>query len=140
MPTQSKLKIFLAEDANERTAGCKQQLQHMGYTTVFSFETTGSCLKRLQLKPDVVLLPLPADSPEGVSLQKKIHSFNRQIIVVFAGWGNKIPLGAAMHKAEKRIARRRKKERLAMKFQSCMRFLLSPLQKISAAHLPVSGM
>ena len=108
----AKLKIFLAGDETGAMTACKNQLLDMGYTAVFSFGNPGACIRRLPLKPDLVILPLAPRSPKARMLVKQILGFNRQIIVVFTGGQAEARLQAIVHRAERRKINRIRRQRL----------------------------
>jgi len=132
MPTSSKIKIFLADHSATRLNSAKRQLETMGYATVFSFASPDACIKRLPLRPDLILLPCPVKSPEGMSLLRKIHAINRQAMVMFIGEAS---VETIMRRAERKRARRMMKQAIVQKIITIVspiaRFLLLPLP---AAH------
>jgi CheY-like chemotaxis protein len=118
MPHRSKLKIFLADDLADRRACAKHQLENMGYAAVFSFASPDACLKRLPLRPDLVLLPVPVKSPQGLDLQRRIRAFNRRTMVMYIGDAPETQLEAAMRRAEKTCSYRRLKEAIVRKIKA----------------------
>lgn len=142
----AKLKIFLAADAAGNMASFKNQLLNMGYTAVFSFSNTDACIKRLPLKPDLVILPAAPRSAEGRTLVKQILGFNRQIMVIFTGGLAEARLQAIVERAKRRKLYRIRRRQLSDKlFFYSGAFLLAPcLKRISgmfSAHpvQPVPG-
>ena len=118
MPNHSKLKIFLADHSADRLASSKHQLENLGYAAVFAFASPDACLKRLPLRPDLVFLPCPVKSPEGMSLLHKIHAFNRQTMVMFIGETPETALEKAMRIAERKRRNRRIKEGIIRKIKA----------------------
>ncbi len=118
MPNRSKLKIFLADASADRLANSKHHLENMGYPAVFSFASPDACLKRLPLRPDLVLLPVPVKSPQGLDLQKRIRAYNRQTMVMYIGDAPGTHLEAAMRRAEKTCSYRRLKEAIVRKVKA----------------------
>ena len=78
-----KLKIFLVDDSPTYLEMYKNYLVNLGYPAVFSFASSRTFLKRLNLKPDMVFLAYPMDSLETIEILKKISEFNPHILVVF---------------------------------------------------------
>ena len=70
------------------------------------------------MKPDVIILPYGAKSPEKQDLLKQIHAFNHRIMVVFMDEYNETLLEAAMKQAERRKARQKTKEAIMARIQS----------------------
>ncbi|MBS1566756.1 MAG: hypothetical protein JST39_20395, partial [Bacteroidetes bacterium] len=114
------IKIFLAGDADGRQADKKHQLEDMGYAAVFSFASPEACLRRLPLRPDLVLLPCPVKSPQGIELLRRIQAHNRQTMVMYVGDAPETGLAAAMRRAEKTCSYRRLKESIASKVKAVM--------------------
>jgi len=118
MPNRSKLKIFLADCSDARLAGSRNQLENMGYPAVFSFANPDACLRRMPLRPDLVLLPCPVKSPQGMSLLRKIQAYNRQTMVMYIGDAPETGLELAMRRVEKACSYRRMKETIVRKIKA----------------------
>jgi len=118
MPNRSKLKIFLADDMSSRLTSCKHQLQNMGYPAVFSFASPDACLRRLPLRPDLVLLPCPVKSPEGIRLQRIIRAYDPHTMVMYLGDAPETHLETAMRRVEKACSYRRIKEAVVARVKS----------------------
>lgn len=118
MPSRSKLKIFLADNSAACLASAKSRLEDMGYPAVFSFASPDACLRRLPLRPDLVLLPCPVKSPQGMSLLRRIQAHNRQTLVMYIGDAPETGLAAAMRKAERARYYRQIKETVAEKIKA----------------------
>jgi len=131
LTTCSKIKIFLADQSAARLASKKRQLESMGYATIFSFASPDACIKRLPLRPDLILLPCPVKSPEGMSLLRKIRAINRQAMVMSIG---EAPVEAIMRRAERRRARRRIKHAIVMKITA----IISPIARFLSVPLPAA--
>ncbi len=76
------MKIFLVDDDAFNLKITKFHLNRIGFKNVTLFDNGMDCLKKLELKPDIIFLDQYMDSVQGIDVLKEIRLLDPEIIVV----------------------------------------------------------
>ncbi len=79
----TNMKLFIVDDDIIWTKVLSQQLMNKGFQDIETFDNGQACLDHLQDEPKAVFLDYQMEGEDGLSVLRKIKSYNRSIQVIF---------------------------------------------------------
>ena len=80
--TTASSKVFLIEDDMLVASVMKQALSRNEKLEVFHFTSASECMNNLHSNPDIVVIDYNLPDEDGLSLMKKIKTYNGQIMTI----------------------------------------------------------
>jgi CheY-like chemotaxis protein len=88
--TDQTPKIFLVDDNRYYVKLLEKQLNNMGFTNTYIFNSGEQCLENLFQYPDIILLDHNMDEMDGLEVLRKIKSYDPNIHVIFLSGQDKM--------------------------------------------------
>ncbi|MCJ8292198.1 MAG: response regulator [Crocinitomicaceae bacterium] len=80
---KSKNKIFIVEDDQFYAEIIRNTLLNEGFTDLEVFESGSECISNLDHKPNIIILDHMLGQMSGISVLKKVKSWNQNVQVIF---------------------------------------------------------